>query len=213
MKHTQKNAGIALVIGSFLMLVTMVLHPAGGDFQHLVLIFNIIIISHALAVLSVPFSLVGFWGLKDRLQGAPFLSHLAFAIIAVGLMAAVAAAAINGLALPLFVKRYSDASAATLEAIRPILHYGSALNHAFDFILIGAVCLAVLLWSIAVIVTKRIPTWVGYYGLLLSALAILMLSLGFHFVDLHGFRWFIFGWVSWIIIIGVIMIKSPDVQT
>ena len=206
----QKSAGLALILGSFLMIMTMVLHPAGGNFEHLVKIFNIIVISHSLAILSIPFSLIGFRGLQRRLGQAPLLSTSAFAIMVVGLGAGVAAAAINGLALPLFVRRYAEAPEQMMETIRLILNYGSSLNHAFDFILIGAVCLSMLLWSLAILITKDLPSWIGFLGITLSLAAFVMILGGFHFVDLHGFRLFIFGWMVWVLSVGVVMMKSPD---
>lgn len=206
----QKSAGLALILGSFLMIVTMVLHPAGGNFEHLVKIFNIIVISHSLAILSIPFSLIGFRGLQRRLGQAPLLSTSAFAIMVVGLGAGVAAAAINGLALPLFVRRYAEAPEEMMETIRLILNYGSSLNHAFDFILIGAVCLSMLLWSLAILITKDLPGWIGFLGITLSLAAFVMIVWGFHFVDLHGFRLFIFGWMVWVLSVGVVMMRSPE---
>ena len=213
MKNTfEANAGLALIAGCVLIIVTMVLHPAGGSFEHLVSIIPIIIISHSIALLAIPFCLVGFWGLTKRLADVYFLSITAFAIIAFGLVAVMCAGAVNGLVLPLFIKRYKTASAETIDSIKPILTYNSTLNHAFDYIFIGAACLAILIWSIAILKTKAFPVWIGYFGLLLAFAAIGMLGAGFVFVNLTGFRVFIFGLVSWILLVGYLLRKPVSVD-
>ena len=62
----QKGAGLSLIVGSLLMIVTMVLHPVGGDFNHLVKIFTMGKIAHGIAILSLPFVTYGFWGLINE---------------------------------------------------------------------------------------------------------------------------------------------------
>ncbi|MDB5156639.1 MAG: hypothetical protein JWR50_1346 [Mucilaginibacter sp.] len=62
-----------------------------------------------------------------------------------GLFAAMLAAAVNGLALPLFLNHYLDAPPEKLSAVKPVVNYNTALNHAFDYVYTGASCLATLL--------------------------------------------------------------------
>jgi protein-S-isoprenylcysteine O-methyltransferase Ste14 len=58
----EKKAGIALVVFTILLVFTMVLHPAGGSVEHLISITGIIVTTHAIAILSLPFGWMGFWG-------------------------------------------------------------------------------------------------------------------------------------------------------
>lgn len=212
MKSTQ-GAGISLIIGSFLMIITMVLHPVGGDFQHLVAIIPMGIISHSIAILSLPFTAYGFFGLTKRLQASPFFANAAFSIMAFGLIAAMLAASINGLILMDFVGTYSDADDQTIAAIKPFLLLLRAFNHAYDFIMIGAVLLSMLFWSIAILQTKSLSIWLGYLGALLAIIALILILADFMFVDLFGFRIFIFGWVVWVIYAGLEIRKQPSVES
>jgi len=50
----EKSAGLALLIGSLLMLSTMILHPEGGNLQHLLKVARIVVISHSMALLAIP---------------------------------------------------------------------------------------------------------------------------------------------------------------
>jgi len=183
----------------------MVLHPTGGSFEHLLKISSLIIVTHSIAIVSLPIILFGYWGLTRRLGDDLIFSTAAFITISFAMFAVLCAAAINGLVLPLFINRMEGSSPGTIESIRPIILYNTALNHAFDFIYIGATCAAVLLWSVAILRTKELAKWIAYFGIILTASAIILLISGFAFVNLNGFRVFIFGLVCWTVATGVLL--------
>ena len=208
----EPRAGASLIFGSVLMVITMVLHPAGGSFEHLLIISSLIMSTHILALISIPFSLYGFLGLTKKLSGDAFFSKVAFITILLGMFAVMCAAAINGLVMPSFIHQYEMSSKDIVDSIRPILSYNSALNHAFDLVFIGAVCVAITLWSIArVFRTRNLPVWLGCFGICLSLSAIIAIFAGFVFVDLTGFRVFVAGFVIWTIIIGKLLGTSNAV--
>ncbi len=188
----------------------MVLHPVGGDFNHLLSIVNIAIISHAIAIVSVPFVAYGYWGITHRLEEDTFFARVGFSFMFFGLIAVMLAAALNGLILTGFIQRYSEASPEVIDSIKPIMRYNMAFNHAFDFIYIGAVLVSTLFWSIAIVRTKAFPIWIGYSGIILAVFAGALLAAGFVFVDLHGFRLFIFGTVAWTVITGFYLTKTKN---
>ena len=181
------------------MFVTMVLHPVGGDFEHLLAVSQMGIIAHSLAIFSLPFSALGFVGLSQWLGSSRFFSRLGLAFMLFGLIAAMLAAAINGLALPFFIGDYAEATPATIEAIHPILRYNMALNHSFDYLLISAMFLSMFLWSISIFRSGRLPRWVAYLGFVIVVVVLISGAVGFYFLDLHGFRMFVFGWLVWIV--------------
>lgn len=211
MKFEQKT-GITLILGSVLLVVTMVLHPAGGNFEHLLKASKMIVIAHSLAIVSMPVCLLGFWGLTKKLGTENFLSALAMAFMLMGLISGMCAAAINGLALPIYVNYYKDATAELIETIRHPLRYGSSLNLAFDYIFIGAVCIAVTLWSIVVLQTKKLAAWLGYFGIALTIVSVNMMLSGFVFTSLYGFRLFVFGLVGWIVWGGILLVKQKQIE-
>ncbi len=204
-------SGSALILGSAIMTITMVMHPTGGSFEHLKHVSSMIIITHSLAILSIPITLFGFWGLTKRFSAENPYSMGAFITMCIGFFAVLLAAAVNGLALPLFISQFHDSTPEMINSLTIVLKYNNALNHSFDYIFIGGVCIAVALWSVAIIKTKLFQQWVGYFGLLSCILVIGGLIAGFIFVDLTGFRLFIAGLVVWMIIIGVLLKKlAPE---
>src|SRR5262245_14593014 len=86
-----RRGGIALILSSLLMIVTMSLHPTGhqlfepGRFEHVALLGAI---AHAFAVASIPFAFLGGLALTRRLDDPGRLSLTAlvtfgFALVAV----------------------------------------------------------------------------------------------------------------------------------
>lgn len=204
----QKESGLALLVGSTLMIATMVLHPVGGNFDHLLKIVTMGMIAHSIAIVSVPFVAYGYWGLTQKLSAASFLSKAGFSIMFFGLIAVMIAAATNGLILMDFVKSYEGASEETIDTLKPFFVFIRSFNHAFDFIFIGAVCLSMLMWSIAMLKTKSMPSWVAYFGILLAIVGIILFVSGTELVNLSGFRAFVFGNVAWILVVGFYLRKG-----
>lgn len=211
--NIEKHAGISLVIGSLLATITMMLHPVGGNIQHLIKITPVIMTSHIIALFSVPFILFGFWGLTKKIGFDKTFSVLALVTGTLGLFAVMIAGAINGLAVPFFVENLGGASADKNETAQLILSYGFSLNQAFDYIFIGAICEALLLWSIAIFKTQLFPKWVSILGVTLGIGFLIALVSGFVLVDLHGFQVFIFGIVLWMAAVGILMFRTKDKST
>ena len=210
MQQTQeKNAGRCLILFTILMLFTMVLHPAGGDFEYLLKTKRLIILTHVIALLSLPFAYSGFWGLTKKIGTANFFSISSFSFIVFGLIAVMIAATANGLVLPIFIQRYSDASADTISSLKPLLRYNFSVNNAFDYIYTGAFCISMLFNSIAILQTKKLHRWLAYLGIVFSvAAALIVVFASPH--NLHVFRMFVLSIVVWIFLAGIALMKSDE---
>ena len=184
----------------------MVLHPAGGGIDHIQRISTVIIATHALAILSVPITLVGFAGLTYLLDHHNLLSVTSFAIVAVGLIAVMIAGTLNGIALPFYAA--DVVSTPENEAIhKSILRYNYSVNQAMTYVYIGANTLGIMGWSIRIIKTLALKKWVGYFGLVLSIVGALLFLFQFIEPDVFGFRIYIFGTVTWIVTTGFLMMN------
>jgi hypothetical protein len=198
----KKLSGISLIIGSALMVATMVLHPSGGNMEHVLKIKTILIVSHSLAIFSLPFICFGFWGLSASLLTKSRISVLAFIISCFGLFAAMIAATINGLTLPLFLTGAASQKA-EVNIINLVSTYGHNINKPMDYILLSAFGLSISIWSALIIRSEQFPKWIGYYGLLLILAGLLAIFNQYSVTGLYGFRIVIFGIVSWIIVAGI----------
>jgi len=196
--HRLPNTSMFMLTGVFLLVFTMVLHPASGGFEKLSTEPTFAIVAHALAVFSTPFMAIGFFGFSKYIGFDNFFSILGFGIVVVGLIAAILAATLNGIAQPIFAMQYAGATQNTIDTLRPIFAYNKALNLAFDYILIGSFLISTCCWSIAILQTSKLKKGLAILGFVLCALAIFYLLSGFSFVSLIGLRLFIFAWVIWI---------------
>lgn len=207
-KAFMKNAGISLLSGAFLLIFTMVLHPSGGSIERILKIQNLIVGAHGLAIFSLPFVAFGFYGLSAALATKGRLSWLAFCMLCFSLVAAMIAAAVNGLVLPMFLNRNAEMIAQNPALVKTILSYGTALNHAMDYVLIGGLLGSMGIWSALMLRNNSFSKGLGYYGLLLLGVAMVGLALQFNFVNLWGFRVFVWSIASWIAGVSISMIRT-----
>lgn len=204
----EKTAGISLIIGSVLGVITMVIHPVGGSIDHLINISTVIIASHTLALFSIPFLMFGFWGLSRKIGFDNSLSVLALITVSLSLVAVMIAAALNGLVISFFVDNLKDANPEQITTAEMILSFGFSINQAFDYIFIGGTCEAFLLWSIAMIKGKVFPKWIAFLGIALGLGFLVIMISGFVLVDIQGFRLFFFGIVAWMVAIGIGLFRT-----
>lgn len=203
-----KTGGYALISGSLLAILTMGLHPAAGNFEHLRKIIPINITAHSLGILAMLFLLFGFLALKKVFTDGQPLSSAAFIATAAGLCSGILAATFNGLALSIFINQYQNPTPEMIESLRPVIKYNFALNHAFDYIMIAGINIAILLWGIIILKTKLLSKWLAYYGFILNAAFLILVVMGIMLVDLHGFRIFVLGIVSWIVAAGWLLKRA-----
>ncbi|MEQ8417857.1 MAG: hypothetical protein RIB71_25470 [Imperialibacter sp.] len=208
-RRLEKSSGVAIVIGSVFMVLTMALHPAGGDTAHIRQMSDIIIVSHSLAILSIIVLSYGLVGLAIKLKSDIVLSYGGAVLFAFSTVAVTMAAALNGLAVPFFLERMGEITSENSGMIRTVLIYNYSLNKAFDLIFILAMSGAAVLWSWAIVRTGLLKKWLGFLGLVVGILAIAMTLFGFVFTDLEGLRIFIGAFVIWLLAVGVALARKP----
>lgn len=206
--HFYKSTGISLISGAILLIATMVLHPSGGSMEHIIQISSTITITHAMAILCLPIILFGFYGLTNKLLEKWKASILAFIIMSFSLVAALFAALVNGLTLPYFLGQYANSIEENTAVLAPIVNYSFALNKPLDYVFIVGCCLAILIYSIIIIRSNKMPRWIGYLGVSIMVFAIIGASTGFVFTSLTGFRLFTFSLAAWILSAGGWMVSK-----
>jgi hypothetical protein len=204
---SKKLAGISLLLGSLMAVLTMVLHPLGGDMQHIVKISGVLVFSHSLAIACVPLIAFGLWGLCNLLTTPNRLAMLGFFVTMLGLGAAALAGTINGLVLPKFASHFVDSKVdeGTLDAI---LDYARFFNGALAYIFMASITMAILIWSVLMIGRNGLMKWFGYYGLLVMLFGIVALFSRSNMTSVSLFGAFAFGMASWLMLTGLLLIKT-----
>ena len=193
---------LCLMIGSLMLVATMVLHPSGGNAKEILHIYNLAVSTHSLAIASLPFLVFGFLGLSQSLLSPSKLSIFAFIVICFSFVAGMLAAAMNGLVLPFFVKSKIDDFEQNENILSPVVTYGLKINLAMDYILIVGLLIAISGYSFLIVKYHKTLNWIGYLGFSLLPIAILAAFLNFNFTSVSGFRLFIFAIVTWIFSVG-----------
>jgi hypothetical protein len=150
----------------------------------------------------------GFAGLSRRLGfGRPEVT-LGLTFYAMGTMAMMGAAVINGFALSIFAGRY-DAGIAGQEAA-----LGAAFNLAGSiaatWAAVGAAGMSggILAWSLRLVALPGSARIVGAGGILLGLATIALLVAGVLILNVHGFLLLVLSQTIWTIAIGVLLIRQ-----
>lgn len=204
----KRTSGISLIIGSLLLMLTMVLHPVGGSIEHIIHIAHINRVSHSLAIACLPFIGFGYYGLALALNTENKLSILALVIAGMGLVAGMIAASINGLTLSEYLLHAGDTFKNQPFIVDSIAHYSGAINHPMAYILMCCLLASMGIWSVLILLTQVFPKWLGYLGLALVVLGGLGFAMQFQFIHVSGFRVFIAGLLTWIVGMGIYLMRK-----
>ena len=191
------------------MVLTMLLHPSGGDMQHILKISRIAIISHSLGLLSTVFTAFGFYGLASALLTQSRISFLGLSFAGFALVAVLLAALLNGLVLPMYVMQQSGIAEEKQDTIKLIIQYGVTINAALDYVFIAGYSVAMLIWSAGMLRTEKFPAWLGIWGILLVGISMIAALFQLNFISVTGFTVYVIGIVSWIVSAAFILIKKP----
>lgn len=204
-----KLFGLSLFIGALMAVLTMVLHPLGGNLEHIVKISDVLIFSHSLAVACVPFIVFGLWGLSKLLRTPNRLATLGFFIAGFGLLAAALAGIINGMVLPQFAAHFVD-SDVDKGALDAILDYARFFNKSLAYIFMAAITVAIFIWSILVVAKGMLNKWLGYYGLLVSLFGVVALFSKSNMTSVGPFGAFVFGMASWLLFAAAVLLRTSN---
>jgi hypothetical protein len=205
----RKLSGYSLLIGSSLMVLTMLLHPSGGDIQHILQISRVAIISHSLGILSTVFTAYGFYGLASAIMTQSRISFLGLSFAGFALVAVLLAALLNGLVLPMYVMQQSGIAEENLEMVKLIINYGITINAALDYVFIAGYSIAMLIWSIGMLRAGKFSNWLGIWGITLVGISVAAALFQLNFISVTGFTVYVIGIVSWIVSAAIILLKKP----
>lgn len=202
-----RSSGLALIIGSLGILVTMALHPSPDSLEALVRQKAIAIGTHSLALASIPISFLGFLGLYERLKKDHVLAPAALVTHGFGMTAVMSAAVVSGLVAPIVAERFAQDLNAQ-QPLQVVLSYNGHLNMAFAMVFMYASSIALVLWGGAIIRSRAIEPFVGWLGCLVGLAALAGVLIGFLDTSVHGFGLFVLGTAAWTVLVGVYLMRS-----
>lgn len=185
-----RSAAVALVLGFVAGLATMATHPTGRDVIAQASaggtnLFNSAV--HALALLGQALLVAGCLYLTWHLRARRDLAALAFVNFAFASVTIILAGAASGFLAPMSVRGIAEADEARRAAMLAALSYTGLLNQAFAKISVLFSCVAIALWSAAILIGREMSRRLGLFGLVLGTGLVGLVWLGLLPLDIHGF--------------------------
>ena len=225
-------SGIAMIAGQVGLLLTLSLHPSGKITPAQVdqMVHKLIAV-HSIALAGLPLMILGALGLSRLLSSFDRdrpnrnrLSVAAFVIYSFAIAASLSGIVIDGLVMPHLLPHLAEATQASAaassggqpavsasgEVWRALFKYNGYLDMAFVQLSLVATGIAVITWSIAMLLGRTFPRATGIYGLSLGIIALIALFSGALGAE-HALMIIVFGQATWFLIVGgLLVIRSPD---
>jgi hypothetical protein len=200
-----RKSGLALIVGSAGMIITMSLHPSGHiAAAQMEPMIRMLIFVHALALACVPVLFLGAWGLSRRMAAPDRLAIMGLVVYSFALLAVMNAAVADGLVTPNVLRQIvaSAGTPAAIDAWRMMSKFNFFMNQAYAQVFVAGASVAILLWSVAIIRGKALGRGLGIYGCILGVATLAALFSGYLNLDVHGFGAVVLGQAVWFVIAG-----------
>jgi hypothetical protein len=185
------------------MIITMAIHPGGkigpAEVEHMA---RMLIGVHTLALLSIPVTFLGAWGMTRRIGGADRLAWVGLVIFALSSIAVMNAAVFDGLMAPVLMRKIVAATAETRDMWQTLMSFNFQMNQAFARVYAVGSSLALVLWSVSILRYRALGRGVGVYGVVLGVATAAGICSGFLTPDKHGFGMLIFGQAIWFLLVA-----------
>jgi hypothetical protein len=204
-------AGAALIAGSLGVIVTMALHPIGGnlrtDAERLLQLTNVARGVHVLAIVSVVVQAFGFWGLADALGLDKNRVRAGFVALILGWIAVIGAAIASGLLAPELIERYADVDPSERPAMHVAWDYNGLVNQVLARIFIVATAIGVGLWSLVTWGYGRAWRIVSMIGGVVLVGGIAVVLSGVH-MDVSHFGLTIAVYSVWVVAAAMLLLRG-----
>jgi hypothetical protein len=123
------------------------------------------------------------------------------------IVAIVIAPTLSGLvAIPIIQKLVLEPQSAAQW--QPLAEYTGYLNQAFARIYTLLAAIAIALWSIPIVRTRRLPRAIGIYGLVMAPVVFVVVGSGHIRLDVHGFGAVVLLQAIWSIAAGTALYRT-----
>lgn len=211
---TNRITATALIGGSLAGLVTMSLHPSGHD-----VVSNassgasntLNSAVHLLSIVAQPLVLAGSLGITLRLRRRRDLALGAFTFFAIGSVAVIIAAVASGFIAPATLRGMASADDAGRAAMLGDLRFTGIVNQAFARVYVTFAGVALMLWSLAIVLGREMSRALGIYGLVLGVVLVVSVTTGSLALNIHGFGAIVLGIGAWFVWAATGILNEPRV--
>jgi hypothetical protein len=213
MTRAQRIAS-ALIVGITGSLVTMALHPTGGDVAREAAAGGSNAVArgaHVLAIAMQPLLAAGFLGLTLLLARRREVAVTAFVSYAIATVAVVIAAACSGLVSPRLIEAAMAADGVERAGLLAQARFAFVLNQAMAKIYVGLAAGAIVLWSAAMRGDAAFPQPLAWFGLGVGGIGVVAIVSGRLPLHVQGFGLVVLVLAAWIVGVAAALWRLPEV--
>jgi hypothetical protein len=202
--------GAAMIAAAVAGILVMAVHPtshallAPGKFSTVAMLGEAV---HIVAIITTPIAFLGALALARHTDSPNRLAITGLAIYGFALAAIMCAAIFSGLvAIPILQKMVEQPqSAAEWEGFAA---FSGIVNQGFARIYTILVSIAIALWSVQIVQTRRLPRAAGIYGLVIAPVIFMAVASGHVRLDVHGFGAVVLLQGIWLIAVGAALYRT-----
>jgi hypothetical protein len=207
---SERPQGIAIIVATLCMAITMSLHPSGSQLLNQYAEYvRTNILAHGLALFAIPFTLMGAAGITRRLRraGASGSADLAGATYLVSNVAVLIAGTASGLIAPAIAARLQTPDPATEAVWRTLFRFTGIVNQSFAMLYVVGLALSVLVWSFGIWRSAAFARWIAVFGTILSVALLVLLVVSRANLDVHTFGLVVLLQGAWMVAIAWQMLR------
>lgn len=210
--RNSRRAGQLLLVGILLPLLILGLHPTAHDLTadaggRTIAVNHFV---HGMAIASLPLTLLGLTGLSQCLGWtASAVGGLVFYCFST--LGNVVAALMSGFVASELIGQMQTDDTAAAATQRMLLHYTGYVNQAFAKLAVISAGIAILLWSLEIIRTRRFSRLSAVVGLGVGVFLILGILLGQLHLDVRGIIVAIALQAVWMVLIGLQLLRVAPI--
>ena len=196
-------------------IITMAVHPTshdvltGGHFQAVAVLGEAV---HIVAIITTTFAFLGALALARYLDSPNRLAMSALVIYGFAAVAVMIAATLSGLvAIPVLQKMVEQPE--TAAQWQGLAAFTGLLNQAFARIYTLLASVAIALWSVAMVRSRKLPLAAGIYGLVIAPVIFVAVASGHVRLDVHGFGAVVLLQGIWFVATGAALYRRRVITT
>lgn len=214
MNQNARESGLALIVGSLTVIVTLILHPTERglfDPAQVESIARTMIAVHSLALISLPLLFLGACGLSRAVGSNNWLGVAGLVIYGFAGVAMMNAVILDGLVTPGLARAIANAAADKAVGWKIALNHNVLLDQAFMSVFLVASSVAIALWSLAIVRRSALAWGLGIFGFSLGVATVTGQLTGWLAQYPHIFGIVLIGQAIWFTTAGVQLYRSKTV--
>jgi hypothetical protein len=209
---TSTTFGLALLLGTFAQIATMSFHPTGiahlNSPEMVAREMRLLVVVHALGLLSIPITTFGFVGLTQRLGWAKPQALFALIVYFFSAVAIMLAAIADGLLNAALIPKAMGAAGVERQMLELLLAYNHQINQACAQVYVVGSSLAIIFWSAALARLGSLEKATAWFGGFVGLAAVMGMLTGHVRLNAHGFGFIVLLQALWVFAVVAFLIRS-----